>query len=327
MAINLNLLALAIPLAGDDGSVGADGADGADGAQGIQGLQGLQGPQGVAGAAGAAGPAGAAGATGATGPQGLQGPQGVAGAQGAPGIDGADGATGADGVAGADGATGATGPAGEAATGAQGATGPAGAPGANGSGGYYDFVAGEVPVPEAGVVRIYAEHRVDAGIAIPTMTSNTAPSGIASASSFYNEVFAPHRAFDRSSANGWVASEGAVFPQWLKYQFPAEVIIYAYSVTASVQNPGRTPSVWTFEGSNDGVNWTALDTQAYQTGWVLGEVRKYQITAGLSYSQYRLHITARNGGDGYTGVGELAMFTPVETLTVLFPDGSKRQIA
>src|SRR5690349_19875684 len=53
----------------------------------------------------------------------------------------------------------------------------------------------------------------------------------------------------------------------------AQMVADAYYITAVTSNDNvvRTPAIWRFEGSNDGVNWTTLDTRQAQTGWTAGE--------------------------------------------------------
>lgn len=93
---------------------------------------------------------------------------------------------------------------------------------------------------------------------IPCMTSNTAPSGVASASSS-QPASAPFNAFACGpNGSGW-QSGSAGLPQYVQYQFPAQVTIAGYTINGS--GPAGVPLDWTLMGSNDGTTWTVLDVQ------------------------------------------------------------------
>ena len=113
-----------------------------------------------------------------------------------------------------------------------------------------------------GVFEIAGQVSVSATNAIPTMTSNTAPSGIASADSFFNSDYSAWKAMDKSNTDyfGWLT--GGTFPHWLQYTFTSGKTITSYSVT-SRNYPGWmvSPTAWKLQGSNNGSSWTDLDTQ------------------------------------------------------------------
>src|ERR1035437_876993 len=106
---------------------------------------------------------------------------------------------------------------------------------------------------------------VTGAVGLPTMTSNTAPSGVCSASSSYGTT-PPWKAFDGGASVGWSTNAGGV-PAWIGYQFASPVTIEEYSFRAwwTDTYPGRTPKTWKFQGSSDGTTWVDLDSQ---TNWV-----------------------------------------------------------
>lgn len=150
---------------------------------------------------------------------------------------------------------------------------------------------------------------------IPTMTSATTPKGVASASTYLPEVY-PYLAFDGngSSSNAWATN--AVKTGWLKYQFENSKCITNYKIlpvpTATFVTT-RSPVSWTFEGSNDDISWTILDTRTAQTSWSTGTYKSYSFTNTTNYLYYRINITA-NGGDTYLQIAELLML-PSSLLT------------
>jgi hypothetical protein len=130
--------------------------------------------------------------------------------------------------------------------------------------------------------------------AIPTMTSNTTPSGVASGSSSVNATYDYYKVFDKNTANndGWCTPSG-VTSGWIQYQFTSPIIIGQYTLTTD-SYPTYMPKNWTFEGSVDGVNYTVLDTQT-NIAFATNEKKVFSIPNTTFYSYYRLNITSNNG--------------------------------
>lgn len=143
--------------------------------------------------------------------------------------------------------------------------------------------------------------------AIPVMTSNTAPSGTASASSYYNSEVQPYTAFNPGSRYGGWITVASEMPCWIGYQFGSAQTIISYSFRPWFYDnyPGRNPKTWEFQGSTDNfATHTTLDTQ---TNWASAnstDVVTFPISSPGSFSYYRLYVTANNGNT-YTG---LSMF-------------------
>lgn len=211
------------------------------------------------------------------------------------------GPTGADGVSytGPTGAastvTGPTGPAG-GPTGATGATGPAGT--SSGS------LAIIVPsTPSSGYVGIFALSNI-----VPQMTSDSSGGATASASSYFSGVN-PYGAFNnnRFSPIGWVTNNTST--GWLRIQLPSAKTVYSYGIVpwSSDNFPSRSPRTWTFEGSNDGTNWTTLDTRTTFVSWTQYAQTIFPISSPSSYLYYRLNVSL-NGGASMVGVWQLALY-------------------
>ena len=123
---------------------------------------------------------------------------------------------------------------------------------------------------------------------IPTMTSNTAPSGTASASSELNSNFAAWKAMDNSVPSTWQPSP-ATPPAWIQYQPAASVAADKYKVI--VDSTGVYS--FTLKASNTGAfsgEETTLDTK---TSVSLGAnvENTYTYTNSTSYAYYRLTFT------------------------------------
>lgn len=99
---------------------------------------------------------------------------------------------------------------------------------------------------------------------VPKMTSNTTPSGVASASSEfpYDSWYKAFRAFDGLPSNDqyWATASGATTNQWLQYSFPSGMFIH----TAEISNSVISYAVKDIriEYSDDGVNFVAAKSVA-----------------------------------------------------------------
>ena len=85
-----------------------------------------------------------------------------------------------------------------------------------------------------------------------------------------------------------------------------------YSLSAGIDGSGqfpRDPCVWTFEGSNDGQDWTVLDIRSgedfYGRSDKLSLTKNYYFTNDTPYLYYKLNITANNGAENRTQLAEL----------------------
>lgn len=134
---------------------------------------------------------------------------------------------------------------------------------------------------------------------IPKMTSNTTPSGEASASS-YNGARPPWHAFD-GTANSWL-TDGKNTNQWLSYKFASPKKINKYAIKD--QLPARLPNSWRIEGSNDGQNWIVLDSHSNVTDWIAGTRKEFIFTNEQSFFYYRIFVI-KNNGDTYISIASL----------------------
>ncbi|MCE3203427.1 discoidin domain-containing protein [Paenibacillus sonchi] len=170
--------------------------------------------------------------------------------------------------------------------------------------------------------------------AIPIMTSNNSPSGIVSASEAFSGTPA-WKAFDGikyySTTNSNYSAWGTTKTSgWLRYEFPNEKIISKYVLSygthaANGYVNGVNPKNWTFEGSNDGSNWTILDSQSNVTNWTDGEEKTFTFNNDVAYKMYQINISSNNGYTGGTvnlTIHELAMFEKASTTPTVAPTPS-----
>ena len=117
-------------------------------------------------------------------------------------------------------------------------------------------------------------------------------------------------AFDNgftADASRWLVQSKSC---WAAYEFEAPVVINAYGVWNgnTVNSPAtRAPKDFQFLGSNDGINWTTLDQQSGETGWVRAEMRLYRFGNATAYTRYKFNVSANNG-DNYTQIHELEFY-------------------
>ena len=142
------------------------------------------------------------------------------------------------------------------------------------------------------------------GNLIPTMTSNTAPYGIASAST---ENTYARMAMDKSNSTYWSTTTGGVTPCNLNYLFILPQIIDSYSITASTTT-NTAPHDWKFQGRNAGT-WTDLDTQAH-ISFTSNEKKTYTFVNTTAYQEYRILVSANNGGTT-TQIAEIEMMATI----------------
>lgn len=140
---------------------------------------------------------------------------------------------------------------------------------------------------------------------IPTMTSNTAPIGIASASSINSTTNDAWKAFDKSTSTYWASNN--VTSGTLSYDFGINKDINEYAITPET-NVITAPTAWTFEGWN-GLSWIVLDTKNNVTNWVAGVKQRFSINPISNCSKFRLNISAVGSGGTLIRISEFEVFS------------------
>lgn len=141
--------------------------------------------------------------------------------------------------------------------------------------------------------------------AVPAMTSNTTPSGIATTSST-DSGRSPFHAFDRNTGGTWWTSlPGQALPQWIAYEFAAPIVITKYKIL------GHTYVIkdFTFEGW-DGSSWITLHTV---TGNAVATYTSPELSHTATYIKYRINVTALVSGNS-VNMYELYLFEKGYTL-------------
>ena len=141
------------------------------------------------------------------------------------------------------------------------------------------------------------------GKATPNMTSDSLPAGSTAAASSNIAGSSAYFAFDNPALFTYWQSDVAQTGT-IQYRNTTPFICDGYSIHMAINNADSSftskdyaPQDWTFEGSNDGSNWTILDKQ---NNYVLYSNNKsvfFKIPNVTAYEYYRLNIQSvtRNG--------------------------------
>ncbi|MFT3782202.1 MAG: discoidin domain-containing protein [Nibricoccus sp.] len=94
---------------------------------------------------------------------------------------------------------------------------------------------------------------------------------------------------------------------WVKVNFSAPTMLDAYSLTSANDAPERDPMNWTLSGSNDGVNWTVIETRSNESWSSRFQTRDFALAQRTAaYTQYRFEFTAHSGN--VTQLGEMRLY-------------------
>ena len=136
---------------------------------------------------------------------------------------------------------------------------------------------------------------------VPTMTSNTAPFGVASASSTYGAAYSPRMAFDGDANSYWAASSGLNANQWLQYEFPSPAFIC--SSTVKTYEGRFSPNICRVECSKNGVDYSVAKritltpaSTTTQTLSIAGFYKYWRLFVENTYGSYpAVHELGFNG--------------------------------
>ncbi len=99
---------------------------------------------------------------------------------------------------------------------------------------------------------------------------------------------------DGDAETKWLAFEST---GWVEFELSEPSAVVRYSLTSANDAPGRDPSDWTLQGSDDGETWTELDQQSGQDFADRFQTNVYEFENETAYGYYRLDFTANSGDD------------------------------
>lgn len=123
------------------------------------------------------------------------------------------------------------------------------------------------------------------------------------------------RLIDNSTATKYYRSGRTSL--WVQYQSTVAAIVTAYTITSANDVPTRDPKDWNLAGSNNGVNWTVIDSRSGETFASRLLTKTFLINNNsTAYIYYRLNITSNNGHTG-TQFAEWELFErKVQTISI-----------
>ncbi|WP_340016437.1 hypothetical protein [Paenibacillus sp. FSL K6-1318] len=147
---------------------------------------------------------------------------------------------------------------------------------------------------------------------VDKMTNFAAPTGyvVSTDSDLNNGNYIAWKAFDDSESYGWL-TKGGVLTGYLRVQVPIAKTIKAYRISSADNILLSNASEWSFEGSNDGISWTTLDTVKDKPFTIKGDSRMYYINNNNSYSYYQFNCTKNSGYSTQIGLGEVELFEEI----------------
>jgi len=154
---------------------------------------------------------------------------------------------------------------------------------------------------------------------IPTMTSDTAPSGVVTSSGDNDVAHAAWKNFDDNSTTAWINIFTLFDPSyvWTQYKFDTSKAIDKYSLTAR-QSEANAPSQWKLKASNTGAfagEEVELDSQSGQS-FSSNEKKEYSFSNANKYLYYRITFYIPSA---YIAVAEIEMGGPAHRTTGPLP--------
>lgn len=135
-------------------------------------------------------------------------------------------------------------------------------------------------------------------VKVPTMTSNTTPSGVCSANAEFSTSYQAYKAFDNDSTTSWTpGTVTSTNPNtgWIQYDFGTTKVCNMVKAKAWTGD-----DIWTsviVSGSNDNSNFTPLFESTEPISALNPSEHIFTFGNNTAYRYYRLTITSyRNGG-------------------------------
>lgn len=133
----------------------------------------------------------------------------------------------------------------------------------------------------------------------PTMTSNTAPSGVAAASTTYSTSYDAFKAFDGTSAY-WCSASGNTTNQWVRYDFGTPVLIHTVQLTTGTDQPTKD---FRIEYSDDATTWTSAFAGTLSPSAVV----TYYLTELVGKHRYWRFFAVNSSGGSYVSLQEMKL--------------------
>lgn len=140
----------------------------------------------------------------------------------------------------------------------------------------------------------------------PVMTSKTVPSGTVSSSP---SDATDYRVFDKNKTTEY--AQGSTNTGYIQYRTASseQVVVDAYYITATRDGDqlNRSPVSWELKGSNDGSNFTTVDSRQNETAWSTGETRFFEFANKAAFEYWRFEWLGTDGASTASEFAELGL--------------------
>lgn len=168
---------------------------------------------------------------------------------------------------------------------------------ANGPAVGYDF--GSPPPPDVPNGTLLPEGLIGADFTDPE--EDGIPNGTIFAGGFPGSPSGeePDKGLDNSTSTKWLAFEPTGTYYGFHFANGEQRVVTAYTITSANDVPNRDPYSWTLSGSNDGTNFTVIDTRTAQDFASRFETRLYEFSSMTPYEYYRFDLQTEYGATGH----------------------------
>jgi hypothetical protein len=152
-----------------------------------------------------------------------------------------------------------------------------------------DALLGNATWASAIVNSAYADYVLNGRGLVPVMTSNTTPSGVASASSFYTSGYEAYKAFDGNFSTLWVTSSG-VTNNYVAYEFTSPVKAKLACVHIGIWQTTSGDRTFYIRGTNNpSLSWTNLGSFTIPSGSSGDLSFAVELSTSDNYSHYSMY--------------------------------------
>jgi len=120
--------------------------------------------------------------------------------------------------------------------------------------------------------------------------------------------------FDGNVDTKWYSLSGTAsgttqsYPLWVQIETEKAITVSSYGITSANDVQNRDPSKWILMGSNDGEDWSEVDTQQGITFSARHEELKFTLNEQKAFRYWRLQIDSVRGGNYGVQMSELAFY-------------------
>ena len=148
----------------------------------------------------------------------------------------------------------------------------------------------------------------DYAVTNPTMTSNTAPSGVVSASS-YHQTYYPYQAYNKSTANAWLSVQIPVFANtYIQYAFSSEKYVYKAKAMHNNGSSDSSTRIFKIQGL-DGASY--VDVTGELSSGLFTSVSEYQTYVFNTIAKtttVRMQFISGTGISYYAGFADIVLY-------------------